>query len=317
MKFYIRKLNAQELGYRGGRVRQAGRYILISKELQRENNFFPSFNNNEIEPSVSIGCVNNANNVLVYCEYVWHNGSGHKGKDLRLYLNENIDPLNSFFNKDDYLVFLKIESNGEDLFRMFRFNPADNEYNLLENLTNTIPTNQRSRGAHFWTNEINFIDQRSVNTVRTVISERTINRINPRIGNPIENTHNQTDFKKIIRRLYDLKCAISGTSINYLHYTNLQASHIKPVLSPHNGPHRLDNGILLNLDLHYAFDCGYFTITDDYKIKVHENLIDSSLKQFNNKGISLPSDENIRPSLEYINYHRENIFGRLRPLRND
>ena len=133
MKFYIRKLNAQELGYRGGRVRQAGRYILISKELQRENNFFPSFNNNEIEPSVSIGCVNNANNVLVYCEYVWHNGSGHKGKDLRLYLNENIDPLNSFFNKDDYLVFLKIESNGEDLFRMFRFNPADNEYNLLEN----------------------------------------------------------------------------------------------------------------------------------------------------------------------------------------
>ena len=39
MKFYIRKLNAQELGYRGGRVREAGRYILISKELQRATNF--------------------------------------------------------------------------------------------------------------------------------------------------------------------------------------------------------------------------------------------------------------------------------------
>ena len=317
MKFYISKLNAQELGYRGGRVREAGRYILISKELQRATNFFPNFGENDVEPSVSVGCVNNANNILVYCEYIWHNGSAHRGKDLRLYLNENIDPLNSFFNKDDYLVILKFDSNGEDLFRMFRFNPADNEYNTIDNLVSSLPDNQKGRGAHWWTNEMNFIDQRSINTIRTIVSERTINRINPRIGNPVENTHTPDEFKKLIRRLYNLKCAISGSSINYSHYTNLQAAHIKPVLNPHNGPHRLDNGILLNLDLHHAFDRGYFTINDNYKIKVHEKLINSSLKQFDNQLISLPVDENIKPSLDYIRYHRENIFGRLRPLRND
>lgn len=57
MKFYIRKLNAQELGYRDGRVRQAGRYILISKLLQRETDFFPKFDEKDIEPSIAVGCI--------------------------------------------------------------------------------------------------------------------------------------------------------------------------------------------------------------------------------------------------------------------
>ena len=71
MKFYIRKLNAQELGYRQGIVRQAGRYILISKKLQKEFEFFPRFEDNKIEPSTAVGCINSINDILVYCEYVW------------------------------------------------------------------------------------------------------------------------------------------------------------------------------------------------------------------------------------------------------
>ena len=36
-----------------------------------------------------------------------------KVKDLRLYLNEDIDPLNTFFNVNDYVVFFKFENDGD------------------------------------------------------------------------------------------------------------------------------------------------------------------------------------------------------------
>ena len=47
-----------------GRVRQAGRYILISKLLQRETDFFPKFDEKDIEPSIAVGCINSANNIF-------------------------------------------------------------------------------------------------------------------------------------------------------------------------------------------------------------------------------------------------------------
>lgn len=307
MKFYIRKLNAQELGYRDGRVRQAGRYILISKLLQRETDFFPKFDEKDIEPSIAVGCINSANNILVYCEYIWHNGSAHRGKDLRLYLNEDIDPLNTFYNKDDIIVFYKFENDGEYLYKIFRFNTADREYEALKKIT--------ENKTHYWTDNLEFIDIKNKNFISPKFSRMSLERVNQRIGDPSENTLSASEFRPFIREIYKYRCAVTNTFINPSHYWNLQAAHIKPEL--HKGPLRPDNGLLLCRDMHFAFDYGCFTLNKNFEVTVHEQMKNSSLIEFHGKKINLPDEKKFYPNIDYINFHKENIFGRLKPLRDD
>ena len=69
--------------------------------------------------------------------------------------------------------------------------------------------------------------------------------------------------------------------------------------------------------MHWAFDYGCFTLNDNFEVVVHEKMKDSSLNEFNGNKINLPKKKEFQPNLEYVKYHRKNIFGRLRPLRNN
>ena len=53
------------------------------------------------------------------------------------------------------------------------------------------------------------------------------------------------------------------------------------------------------------------------QVVVHEQMKDSSLNEFNGNKINLPEKKEFHPNLEYVKYHRKNIFGRLKPLRNN
>jgi len=306
MKFYVRKLNPHELGYRRGVPNKAGRYILISKK-NSVSNFFPLLDENIEEPSVSVGIINNETKSLVFCDYVWHNGSRHRGKDKRLYLNHKIDINGTYYNKDDYLVFFKFKDDidDRDLYTVYRFNSANKEYQKLEKLT-------EGKGHSVFQN-LDFIDTTNIDYNEISISEKTKDRINGRLArNEKDVLYNQDEFKMFIRDIYDYKCAVTKTFINPNGKTNLQAAHIKPW--SHKGNHSPNNGILLNRDLHWAFDRGCFTITDDLKIKVHEKMSDTYLKKFDNTEISKPKDNSYLPSLENIKYHQQNIFGSMRPI---
>ncbi len=314
MNFYVRKLNAQELGYRNGIPRGAGKYILVSKKLE---GFFPDFDKlNPIideEPSISIGIVNTSTSKLVYCEYVWHTKSRHKGKDKRIYLNIDVDPANSYFNLNDYVVFYKHEYDGSFIYVVFKFNEADRNYKNLESLTNG--------DSHTWHDKIDFIDTENIKFNETLLSEKTKDKHKRRGESNSESTcASQDEFKSLIRINYNDKCAVRNSNINIINsegkkYSNLIAAHIMPDIS--NGPLRPDNGILLSQDLHWAFDFGGWTLSDDKKIIVHPKLLNTELNQFNEKKIFLPLDKQFQPSLKYINFHREKIFGRLKPLRKN
>ena len=91
-------------------------------------------------------------------------------------------------------------------------------------------------------------------------------------------------------------------------------AHIRPDVF--DGPFRPDNGILLSRDIHWAFDYGAFSINDDFTIEVHQNAQGSLLQQFNGKKINLPEQEELKPSLDYIKFHREKVFGSFKPLRS-
>ena len=319
MNFYIRKLYENELGIRKKKQKEAGKFILISKIAKKD--FFPQFSVDTTSPSISLGFVNDQNKILYYCEYNWHNKkeSGHKGKDTRLYLNSAIDPEGKYFMPKDFLVFFKFEykeqtealSKNEIMFKIFLFKPDNEHYQKLEKIS--------GGKSHSYAEKLDFVDTINLKFVENyVVSKKTKKRISKRKAKTNEDTcGSQNVFKEVIREAYDYKCAITGTAINFSNnenksqYTNLQAAHIKPDF--YSGPLNQNNGILLNLDMHYAFDRGCISLSDNYEVIVHEKLNDSYLKEFKNKKIRLPINKSFHPDIEYIKFHRENIFGKLIP----
>ena len=319
MNFYIRKLYSNELGIRRGIPKKAGRFILVNKAAKKD--FLPQFSEGSTSPSISLGFVNDQNKILYYCEYNWHNNteSRHLGKDARIYLNKALDPEGKYFMPNDFLVFFKFEyeektevlSKNETMFKIFLFKPDNKDYNKLEKI---------SKGKeHFFADKLDFVDTKDLKFKENyIVSKETKKRIAQRKAKTNEDTcGSQNVFKEVIREAYDYKCAITGTAINFINnesksqYTNLQAAHIKPDF--YSGPLNQNNGILLNLDMHYAFDRGCISLNDNYEVIVHENLNDSYLTQYKNKKIKLPLNKSFHPNIEYIKFHRENIFGKLIP----
>ena len=119
-------------------------------------------------------------------------------------------------------------------------------------------------------------------------------------------------FRRNIRSSYNYSCAfcklriISGNSQSIV-----DGSHIKPFAEFRDD--RLNNGLSLCKNHHWAFDRGWFSIDDDYRIIISEDLKEDSpnsrpLQDFNNERIYLPSQSIYFPRLDALQWHRENRF---------
>jgi hypothetical protein len=77
--------------------------------------------------------------------------SGHRGKDRRIYLNEEIDPNGSYFQPGYYIVFFKYfdEIDKEIKYILYRFTPDHKEYEKLEKVT--------QQKNHLFFNNLDFI----------------------------------------------------------------------------------------------------------------------------------------------------------------
>ena len=104
---------------------------------------------------------------------------------------------------------------------------------------------------------------------------------------------------------YSRRCAITGEKT----LPALEAGHIRPYAE--NGPHRLDNGILLRSDLHNLFDQGYLTITPEtYRVKVSKRIKEEFQNgrhyyALDNQPLEvLPDQANARPAREFLEWHQ-------------
>lgn len=123
---------------------------------------------------------------------------------------------------------------------------------------------------------------------------------------------NQNDFRQRILASYNERCSITGISITSL----LVASHIIPWSK--NTQERLNprNGICLNNIHDKAFDKGLITITNDFKVKLSEAILqkkkESNIQkyfiEYENQSIILP--DRFSPSIEFLEYHQLNIFNK-------
>tara|TARA_R110001592_G_scaffold189452_2_gene434959 strand:- start:7225 stop:8178 length:954 start_codon:yes stop_codon:yes gene_type:complete len=117
-------------------------------------------------------------------------------------------------------------------------------------------------------------------------------------------------FKREIPKMYNNTCCISGLKIDTMHNISMiDACHIIPFSESYDDT--VTNGIALCPNLHRAFDRGLISITPDYMVSLSDSFIEEgnySLKQFEGKPMSLPSNQKHWPNRENLEWHVVNIF---------
>ena len=113
-------------------------------------------------------------------------------------------------------------------------------------------------------------------------------------------------FRNAVLTAYDETCAITGLRVlNGGGRAEANAAHIQPVKD--NGPDIVRNGLALSSTCHWLFDRHLISLSDDYEVIVSPSIPRAMKIQFPKKGdqINLPSVESLRPSPQFLQFHRD------------
>jgi putative restriction endonuclease len=117
-------------------------------------------------------------------------------------------------------------------------------------------------------------------------------------------------FRRLIVSAYDARCAVTGLKlINGGGRAEVEAAHIRPVEA--GGPDIVSNGIALSGTVHWMFDRGLISLSDDLEILISRqaNDRDSISNMINRSGVAyLPKRSSDRPHPHFLAWHRENCF---------
>jgi putative restriction endonuclease len=117
-------------------------------------------------------------------------------------------------------------------------------------------------------------------------------------------------FRRIVLRAYSERCAISGLRlINGRGRAEVAAAHIRPVEA--NGPDIISNGIALSGTVHWMFDRGLLSLSDELQILVSRQANDPEGVRalINKSGYALPPRRPTeRPHPGFLRWHREHCF---------
>ena len=126
----------------------------------------------------------------------------------------------------------------------------------------------------------------------------------------VESTTNRIirDYKSSLslKNLYNYQCQICGESIDILKNGEfkcyIEAHHIKPLGTPHNGPDTIHNMLVLCPNHHAQFDFGSITINPDDLTICHIN----NSNKFDGDDLILEPAHRIYK--KYLRYHYEEIY---------
>lgn len=117
-------------------------------------------------------------------------------------------------------------------------------------------------------------------------------------------------FRRRIVKAYDSRCAMTGLKlINGGGRAEVEAAHIRPV--ERGGPDIVTNGLALSGTVHWMFDRGLVSLTDDLEILISRQANDpeSIRALINRSGFALPPIRKLdRPHPSFLAWHRENCF---------
>lgn len=141
------------------------------------------------------------------------------------------------------------------------------------------------------------------------LSEPLVPFERPIVEMTVSRPFREQSFMHNVRAAYANRCAITGLRlINGGGRPEVQAAHIQPVAA--NGPDSIRNGLALSGTVHWMFDRGLISIGDDYKILVAKNHVpDDAVRLLNQNGmINLPKDLAWHPNVQYLKFHRDQVF---------
>ena len=318
--YYLKKCGHQELGSVGADGRpNRGRYLLTSMN-EEVLSFFPPLSIAQMNDSALLPIVPLYSGEKVYCSFVYHNDkfhgstATHPRNEYRLYLNKSLEGDTLRFLENDIVVFRKEEIIEDGMTQnVYLLDLVHNDNSAYYRDLDRIITDFPIRGGYGIYNgtlpDFEIRAERVLNQQNTitVIDETVTRRIEEAPTNAIAGLFNAVTFRDFVMTGYNNLCAITGTVIKYQGFTNLEAAHIKP--RSHGGLFLPNNGMALCRDLHWAFDKGFFTLTDDLKIQVHPRIESDYLRSFDNHSIRIPSNPFFVPDIENIRYHRESVYG--------
>lgn len=144
-------------------------------------------------------------------------------------------------------------------------------------------------------------------TLDMVTEEEDSYRVEDKRANVKIRGKDQRDFSLQVKLNYQYRCAISGISSKDF----LVASHIIPWAVDWDNRKNPFNGICLSSLLDTAFDKGYITIDQHYKVAIASKVKDDIalfgyLKQYQGKKLDVPKQ--YQPKQDFLKWHRENIF---------
>ena len=117
-------------------------------------------------------------------------------------------------------------------------------------------------------------------------------------------------FRRVVLKAYDERCAITGLKlINGGGRAEAEAAHIRPV--ERNGPDTIQNGLALSGTVHWLFDRGLISLSDNLDIMVSRQVNDRAGVEalVNRSGKALqPVRETDRPHPHFLAWHREHCF---------
>lgn len=117
-------------------------------------------------------------------------------------------------------------------------------------------------------------------------------------------------FRKNVIAAYDKRCALTGLSlINGGGRPEVEAAHIRPVEA--GGPDRLTNGLALSGTIHWMFDRGLVSLSDDYKVLISRQVNDPDQIRkliLPSQTALVPHDPKARPHPRYLDWHRTDRF---------
>jgi putative restriction endonuclease len=119
-------------------------------------------------------------------------------------------------------------------------------------------------------------------------------------------------FRKAIVSTYNHSCAFCGLKIlNTRHQNIVDGCHIKPFSQFYDD--RINNGISFCKNHHWGFDRFWFTIDNNFKIVIANNLLESSpnaktLADFNEESIVLPAQRKNYPRPDALEWHQQEFY---------
>lgn len=116
-------------------------------------------------------------------------------------------------------------------------------------------------------------------------------------------------FATAVKAAYNDTCAVAGLKIiNGGGRSEVQAAHIRPVAA--DGPDSLRNGIALSGTVHWMFDRGLISISEDYRFLISRDRLPEAVGRLvdPSRRLALPQRQENWPHAQFLKFHRECVF---------